>query len=151
MTHRLHDQPLSSDYFRKAFTLISSGTTTQNIYDSMVKPSMVHVYTNISVEDLDGSYTELRLGINSGGSFHNYLEHDDPQAAFLYWAGQEIMAHEHERLQLQLIGVAANDMVKFFLHGYIIEEVNAKNRRLINSRSINSSEAEHNDHSFAVN
>lgn len=151
MTHRLHEQPLSSDFFRKTFTLISNGVTTQNIYDSMVKPSFVHVYTNISVENLDNGYTELRVGVQSGGDFHNYLEHDDPQAALLYWADREIRVHEHERLQIQLVGVDANDILKVFLQGFLIEETNATNRGLINAGSGNSRKAEHNDNSFAIN
>lgn len=151
MTHRLHGQPLSSDFFRKSFTLLATGSSTQNIWDSMVKPSFVHVYTNISIENITNSYTELRVGVCACGEFHNYLEHDDPQANFLYWVGREIRAHEHERLQLQLIGLSTNDVIKLFLQGYYIEEINAGNRRPSNSRSSDGSEAEHNDNRFAVN
>lgn len=151
MAHTLHEKPLISDFFRKSLTLIASAASTQNIYDVAVKPSFVHVYTNISIENLTNSYTELRVGVCSCGEFHNYLEHDDPQANFLYWMGREIRIHEHERLQLQLVGLNADDVVKLYLQGYFIEEINAGNRRSSNTGSSNDSEAEHNDHRFAVN
>jgi hypothetical protein len=142
---------LSSDFFRKSFTLIATGSSIQNIFDTMVKPTFVHVYTNISIENLSSSYTELRVGVCSCGDFHNYLEHDDPQANFLYWVGREILIHEHERLQLQLTGLSTNDVIKLFLQGYFIEEINAGNRRPSNSGSGDGSEANHNDNRFAVN
>lgn len=150
MAHKLHDQPLIEDYFRRDFTLKSSGAAIQNIYGVTVKPTLVHVYTLLSIEDLTGGYTKLRIGVDAAGSFNNYFEHDDPQGGLLYWTPREIRVFEHERLQIQLVGVDANDIVKIYLQAFKIEEVNARNRRSSDTGSGDSSETKPDDHGFGT-
>ncbi len=150
MTHKLHETPLIDDYFRRDFTLISSGAAIQNVYGVTVKPSLVHEYTLLSIENLSNGYTKLRVGVDAAGSFNNYFEHDDPQAGLLYWTPRELKVFEHERLQFQITGAGAGDILKIYLQAFKVEETNASNRRSSDTGSSDSSEAEHDDHSLTA-
>lgn len=108
---------MKEKHFRDKIIFISGGVATENIYDIYVDPDFTRVYTRISIENLNNAMTELRVGVDHGGTLHQHIEQDSPAAATVYWIADPLKVFGSERLQVRITGATAGDRIEINTEG----------------------------------
>jgi len=103
--------------YRKRLKATSAGETTLTIDDTIVSSEEAIVYRRISIENRTSNYTRLVIGVYSGGIFHQYEEHDTPQANDIMWVNDPIVVQANENLRIQLTGTTSGDEIYVYLEG----------------------------------
>lgn len=109
-------------FFRSKIVFVSTGAAVENIYHTKVDPGMLRFYTRIAIENINSAMTELRVGVDSRGEFHQHIEQDSPSSATLYWIADPLYIYGSERLQARVTGATAGNRIEVNVQGYEISE-----------------------------
>ena len=107
---------------RRTLKFVSVGSAVEYIYDNIVRPGDILILDRVAVENETSSYTQLRIGVLSGGVFYPFEEQKTPSLDTLYWASDEIVVAPGENLVIELTGCTSGDKVNIYLCGILNEK-----------------------------
>ena len=105
--------------YRKHLSLVSDGSTAEDIDDEKVKSRYILQVTQISVENQTTAYTRLVIGISDGVLFDELEEEDGPLVDDIYWSRSLILVPEGWFVRARLTGNTTSDIVNVFIQGFM--------------------------------
>jgi len=104
-------------HYREIIQKNSGGATFDDLETPPLKENHYLIVDHVSVENETTSYTNLRIGIKSCGTFIPLEEEKAPAAGEVYWTESELKFTEQERVCCRLTGCTSGDVLKATIQG----------------------------------
>ena len=95
---------------------------TVDMVDVKVPSGYKRTIQHVSVEDETNDFTELRIGYLRNGTYHWWVEEEDPVAARLYWMRDPRVIQGGDVLVIRFTGTTDDDVLAAYIDGFTEKE-----------------------------